>query len=72
MLYDRILGKIFGFVMKSDLFFIILWDIFIVADVAAESAANNLVEDLVSYEDDESPSQHHPAQGEEHEGDHIQ
>ena len=40
-------------------------DMFIPVDVPAESAEDNLVEDLVRDEDEESTSKDHPAKGEE-------
>ena len=41
-------------------------------DVATESAADNLVEDLISNEDNENTSEDNPAQGEEDKGDHVE
>ena len=41
-------------------------------DVATESATDNLVEDLISYEDNENSSEDHPAQGEKDKGDHVE
>ena len=41
-------------------------------DIAAESTADNLVEDLISNENNESPRGDNPAQTEEHKGDHVE
>ena len=41
-------------------------------DVATESAADNLVEDLISNEDNKNTSKDNPAQGEEDKGDHVE
>ena len=41
-------------------------------DVATESATDNLVEDLISNEDNENTSKDNPAQGEEDKGDHVE
>ena len=57
--------------VQSNLLLISLRDI-IMRDIAAESTADNLVEDLISNENNESPREDNPAQTEEHKGEHVE
>jgi hypothetical protein len=41
-------------------------------DVATESTTDNLVENLISNEDNESPSEDNPAQGEKDKSNHVE
>ena len=41
-------------------------------DVATESTTDNLVEDLVSNEDNESTGEDYPTQGEKDKGNHVE
>ena len=56
---------------KSNLLLISLRDI-IIRDIASESTADNLVEDLISNEDNESPREDNPTQGEKDKGELVE
>jgi hypothetical protein len=62
---------IFGVRVKSNLLLISLRDI-MMRDIAAESTADNLVEDLICNEDNESSREDNPAQGEKDKGKHVE
>ena len=57
--------------VQCNLLLLSLRDI-IMRDIAAESTADNLVEDLISNENNESPREDNPAQTEEHKGEHVE
>ena len=56
--------------MKSDEF-IISFREFMMSEVPAESTTDNLVEDLISNEDNERPHEDNPAQGEKDKRNHV-
>jgi hypothetical protein len=58
-------------IVQSNLLLISLRDI-VMRDIAAESTADNLVEDLIGNEDYESPREDNPAQGEKDKGEHVE
>ena len=62
---------IFGVRVQYNLLLLSLRDI-IMRDIAAESTADNLVEDLISNEDNESPREDNPTQGEKDKGELVE